>query len=171
MANLRSESEIERFLQPKIEIIVDEILKGIEEWNQREIERVVYAAGQPDVYQRADPEENFASAWEGTITKSTVHEVEGTFYYEPNNMSVGTSLDGEHVAMFSSEKYGTDPGFDMRPYLAEIIYEGLAGHIFGSGFWTEKRDAWERLIKIVGGSKMRTWINRGARRARLKISW
>lgn len=162
MANLRSESEIERFLQPKIEIIVDEILKGIEEWNQREIERVVYAAGQPEVYQRTY---EFEDAWEGKVTKSEPHEVEGEFTYMPNMMT--TVEPGIHASVI------VDYGYidDVRPYLAEIIYEGLAGKIFGTGFWTEKRDAWERLIKIVGGSKMKTWINRGARRAGLKISW
>ena len=162
MANLRNDSEVERFLQPKIRIIVEEILKGIEEWNQKEIDRVVYAAGQPDVYQRTY---EFRDAWEGRITKDTAHETEGEFTYMPNQMT--TVEPGIHASVI------VDYGYldDIRPYLAEIIYDGLAGHIFGTGFWTGKRDAWERLVKIVGGSKMRTWINRGAKKAGLKISW
>lgn len=172
-ANLKTELQVKQWLQPKIEIIVEEILAGIKEWNTKEIDRKVYDAGTPEVYERSAPSENFASAWDGKIKTSTLNEVEGEFYYDPNKMVLGDSVNGRHASLFSSEKYGTDPGFDIRPYLAEIIYEGLSSHVFGTGFWTEKRNAWDALLKIakVDGAKMKTWINRGAKKAGLKIVW
>ena len=166
MADLRNNNEIERFLQPKIEIIVKEILAGIEEWNKREIDRVVYRAGQPEVYQRTrdtNEEESFYNAWAGQIITNRPTEMVGSFHYAPEKLSLDE--DGVHKSILDADDTQT------YLYLADIIYVGVAGHIFGTGFWTEKRNAWERLLKIVGGSKMRTWINRGAKKAGLKISW
>lgn len=173
MTIFQDENSIKKFLQPKIEIIVNEILAGIEEWNKKEIERNVYNKGTPSYYERTEPEFNFESAWGGKIKESNLNFVEGEFEYKPDNMSLGYEIDGQHSAVYPSKKYGTDAGFDIRPYLAEIIYEGLAGDVFGHGFWTEKRDAWSALLKIakVDGPKMKTWINKGARKAGLKIEW
>jgi len=165
LTNLTDENSIKRFLQPKIEIIVNEILAGIEEWNKKEIERMVYAKGTPTYYERTEPEFNFESAWGGEIKESNPNYVEGEFSYKPDDMSLGYEIDGQHSSIITGE--------DIRPYLAEIIYEGKAGHIFGTGFWTQKRDAWIELLRIakVDGAKMKTWINRGAKKAGLKIEW
>lgn len=162
MALLSNEQAILNFLQPKIEIIMQEILAGIQEWNEKEIDRTVYEAGEPSEYNRTF---EFREAWEGKITDSTPKEVKGEFTYMPNMMT--TIERGVHASVI------VDYGYldDIRAYLAEIIYEGKAGHIMGEGFWTQPRNAWERLIKIVGGAKMKTWINRGAKKAGLKISW
>lgn len=162
MPILNNDAAVQAYLQPKIEIIVNEILAGIKEWNEKEIDRVVYDAGEPEVYQRTH---EFREAWEGNITKSTPSEVEGKFEYLPNAMT--TVEPGVHASVI------VDYGYidDIRPYLAEIIYEGKAGDLFGNGFWRNPRNAWERLINIVGGPKMKTWINRGARKAGLKINW
>ncbi len=170
---LINEKLVKDFLQPKIKIIVEEVLSGIEEWNAKEIDRNVYSKGKPSYYQRTPEGENFKSAWDSKIIKNTPDETEGEFYYEPNNMTLGDETNGQHASVYSSEKYGTDPGFDIRPYLAEIIYEGLSSDVFGTGFWTEKRDAWTALLNIakVDGAKMKTWINRGAKKAGLKIVW
>lgn len=168
MPTLTNEQEIKRWLQPKIEIIVQEILNGIEEWNEKEITRVVYNAGTPHEYVRVNSEEDFLHAWDGKIVDSSVEEVTGEFKYAPEKMS--NILDAQHIGQHNSIVTGED----IRPYLAEIIYEGKAGDIFPSrGFWNEKRDAWSALLKIakVDGAKMKTWINRGAKRAGIKIEW
>ena len=163
--DLTNTNDVKRWLQPKIEIIVEEILKGIKEWNEKEIDRVVYSKNSPSIYQRTY--EFRDDAWDGDITKSTIDEVDGTFEYLPNRIT--TVEQGVHASIISD--YGELD--DIRPYLAEIIYEGLAGHIFGTGFWTEKRDAWSELLRIarVDGPKMKTWIKNGARRAGLKIEF
>lgn len=165
MISFQNESSIKNFLQPKIEIIVNEILDGIKEWNEKEIERVVYSKGTPIYYERTDPGENFESAWNSEIKESNKNFVDGEFYYSPDDMYLGDEIDGKHSSVLTGE--------DIRPYLAEIIYGGKAGRIFGRGFWTKKRDAWRELLRIarVDGPKMKSWINKGAKKAGLKIEW
>lgn len=153
-----TDSELRHFLMPKLKIITESILEGIDEWNKKEIDRAVYDKGSPTVYERSPDFEFREKGWKNEITSETLQEIIGEFYYYPEGLT-----EYKHESVVSGE--------DMREYLAEIIYEGLAGDIFGQGFWTEKRDAWTRLIRIVGGSKMKTWINRGAKKARIKIEW
>ena len=158
MAQLHSSNDVAQFLQPKIEIIVEEILNGISEWNEKEIDRVVYKKYTPEKYQRTY--EFRDNGWDSHITNSSTKEVEGTFEYNPDN--IPTVTNGVHAGMYS--------GVDIRPYLADIIYNGLAGDLFGQGFWTDSRDAWKELKRIVGGVKLKTWITRGAKKAHLKVT-
>ena len=158
---LTSEDAVVRYLQPKLRIIVETILEKITKENKDLINEIVYGAGTPDEYQRTTQFADFA--WAHDITKDTTYEIDGEFKYNPEGM------DDIHP---SQAKYGSkSPGQDERAYLAEIIYNGVAGHIFGTGFWTEKRDAWTALIKVVGSNTMKSWINDGANKAHLKISW
>ena len=160
-----NESELQAFLMPKIEIIVQNILDNLKYWNKREIDWRVYNQGHPKEYQRTY--EFRDDAWDGRITDVSKDTVTGEFEYLPNRIT--TVEPGVHASIFSD--YGELD--DIRPYLAEIIYEGLAGHIFGTGFWTNGRDAWTELLRIakVDGSLMRRWITAGARKAGLLIEW
>lgn len=152
---LTSEDAVVRYLQPKLRIIVETILEKITKENEELINEIVYGAGTPDEYHRTG---QFADlAWAHDITKETTYEIDGEFKYNPEGMY------DTHPSIVSGE--------DIREYLAEIIYNGVAGHIFGTGFWTEKRDAWTALIKVVGSNTMRNWIKEGANKAQLKISW
>lgn len=155
---LTSEDAVVRYLQPKLRIIVETILEKITKENEELINEIVYGAapsGSPKEYHRTG---QFADlAWAHDITKDTTYEIDGEFKYNPDGMY------DSHPSVVSGE--------DMREYLAEIIYNGVAGHIFGTGFWTEKRDAWTALIKVVGSNTMRSWIKEGANKAQLKISW
>lgn len=152
---LTSEDAVVRYLQPKLRIIVETILEKITKENEELINEIVYGAGIPEEYNRTG---QFADlAWAHDITKDTTYEIDGEFKYNSDGMY------DTHPSVVSGE--------DMREYLAEIIYNGVAGHIFGTGFWTEKRDAWTALIKVVGSDTMRSWIKEGANKAQLKISW
>lgn len=162
---------LRQFLMPKIKIITETILDGIASWNRREISRKVYDAGTPSLYERTyngstdwehDPEDgSFMSAWSGEVEQTERNEMTADFEYDP------TKLIAEQIGVHTSALDDSD----IREYLAEIIYEGLAGHIFGEGFWTQKRDAWNALLRIVGGQHMKIWIEQGAKKAGLKISW
>ena len=155
-----NESEVKAFLAPKIQIIVEEILKGIEEWNKKEINRVVYSFS-PAEYERTY---EFRDAWTGEITESGGDGTTGEFKYDPEGLSVSQ---GVHASILMDE----GQLISVADGLADIIYNGLAGDIFGHGFWTAERDAWKELIRIVGGPKMRTWIRAGARKAGLHITF
>ena len=52
MAQCRSEAEVLAFLSPKLEILMQPVAEGMREWNEKEIDRVVYAAGSPEEYFR-----------------------------------------------------------------------------------------------------------------------
>lgn len=158
MAGCATTAEVIADLQPRIEIIVQEILNGIKEWNVKEINRIVYNYS-PSWYERTYAFRD--KMWDGKITQAGGGSATGEFTYYPEN--------GYHPSEYGSEKYGVSPGDDVSEYLADIIYEGIAHDIFGH--WKTPHNAWKELIRIVGGSKMRSWINKGASKAGLKISW
>ena len=152
---LTSEDAVVRYLQPKLRIIVETVLENILKENEEQINQIVYGAGTPEKYHRTG---QFADlAWSKEIVKDTSYEIDGEFKYDPDKMG------DTHPSVVDGE--------DTRSYLADIIYNGVAGHIFGTGFWTEKRDAWTALVKVVGSNTMRNWIKEGANKAQLKISW
>ena len=156
------EQSLRAYLRPKILIIVQTILENIKKSNVEQINQIVYGAGTPTEYIRTYQFRDFA--WDATVTKNTLYETEGEFKYNPEAEGMKPHL--------SLRKYHDQPpGINENEYLAEIIYEGVAGHIFGEGFWTKPRDAWTKLVEIVGSDTMKNWIDQGARKARLAISW
>lgn len=158
-----SESEVIAFLSPKLQTMLEPVVDGLKEWNEKEIERVVYRPA-PSVYGRTG---EFKQAWDGEIEGGS-GEATATFEYHPEKMSVGSND-------YESSDYGVHvsviDGSDIRDSLADIIYESGAGPVFGEGYWTSPRNAWKELVRIASGAKMKTWISRGASKAGLKISW
>lgn len=57
---------------------------------------------------------------------------------------------------------------DVRNVLPEIIFEGLAGEIFGSGFWTQSRNAWKPFISRTNRSFSK-WLREGFKESGLVI--
>ena len=165
MAQCRSEAEVLAFLSPKLEILMQPVAEGMREWNEKEIDRVVYAAGSPEEYFRTYQFRDVA--WHESVEGGD-GEATAKLEYTPEFMEMGSNIPG--FADYGTHVSVVD-GSDVRDALADIIYNSGAGPIFGAGFWTSPRNAWARLLKIVGGSKMRTWINRGASAAGLNISW
>lgn len=165
MAQCKNEAEVLAFLTPKLATIMQPVAEGMKEWNTKEIDRTVYRDGSPSEYFRTYQFRDIA--WHESV-ESGEGEATAKLEYTPEFMEMGSNIPG-----FSD--YGTHvsvvDGSDVRDSLADIIYNSGAGPIFGSGFWTAPRNAWKELIRIVSGSKMRTWINKGASNAGLKISW
>ena len=75
-------------------------------------------------------------------------------FYAPNKMMSHTSV---------------VTGEDIRYDLARIIYQGVAGHIFGTGAWTEPRNAFDKLCKLLDRRELDKFIREGAKKAGLKI--
>ena len=166
MAQCRSEAEVLAFLSPKLEILMQPVAEGMREWNEKEIDRVVYAAGSPEEYFRTYQFRDVA--WHESVEGGD-GEATAKLEYTPEFMEMGSNIPG--FADYGTHVSVVD-GSDVRDALADIIYNSGAGPIFGAGFWTAPRgEAWTRLLKIIGGSKMKTWINRGASVAGLNISW
>lgn len=176
----RNNKELEQILKPALRIAVEYLMQKISEENQYAIMHEVYygeVSSEEGWYERTG---EFAKAWEYQVhsTGNLSNTVEGRFYYAPNVMHYNPSK-GQHGTPTgstapgipnidlskSSKKY--DP--DARPYLAEIIYEGLAGHIFGEGYWTKKRNAWEVLEKRLGKTQLKKLFKEALDYAGLKV--
>lgn len=165
----RNDWELKNFLKPKLQKVARYVVEKI--WNEnRELIRViVYEAYAPEMYERTN---EFKEAWK-TETKMLSNNLQGIFEYAPEKLRIGTN--GQHNSLINREE-------DVRPYLAEIIYQGLSGDFlygkndsesngdkhyakdnpfFASQAWTKKRDVWDALIKRIGERNMKKWIKEG----------
>lgn len=171
---LRNEAQVRRYLlgHDKIVAVVDYILDKITETNKEIIEEVVYGAYDPTTYERTF---EFRDAWGAEKARASGIHVKGEFKYMPDTMhyvpekaqhgSPSFYIDPESGNRSSHGKFRGD----AREYLAEIIYEGLSGPLFGEGAWTSKRNAWEVLMKRLGKATMNQWIREGFARVGLNI--
>lgn len=164
----RNDDELVRMFKPVMEKVVNYVLDKILEANKIEIiEKVVYGAGEPSYYNRT---KEFGKAWDKKTSTGGAHDVNGEFFYSPEKMSIG-SVDpeshdyGQHIGVAGSYQ-----GQDSRQYLAEIIYEGIAGPAFGHGYWNKKRDAFSRLVNHVGKVKFNQWFQQGCKKNGLKVN-
>ena len=167
MPQVRSEDELRRALRQPLQEAVDYVMDKIYDENIGAIHDIVYMAYSPEEYERTG---DFYRAW-GAGTTKVVNErtVEGEFKYNPDKMSIGStdpnsSNYGQHIGL-AGDFYGQD----ARPYLAELIYNGATGSLFGDGAFREKRDAWEELNKRIGKRKMKQWMKEGLEAAGLKV--
>lgn len=124
-------------LKQATQYVVDKIL----ETNQEQVEKIVYNAYNPIVYER---QKDLLNSWKAETTQYGSSAIFGSFEYDESQITATSVVTGEVV-----------------PYLADIVYNGLAGHIFGEGPWTKKRDAWAALEKEVGANKIRQWMKEG----------
>ena len=163
----RNNKEVLAMLHSPISKAINYVIDKIYDENIGAIHDIVYMAYSPEEYERTG---DFYRAW-GAGTTKVVNErtVEGEFKYNPDKMSIGStdpnsSNYGQHIGL-AGDFYGQD----ARPYLAELIYNGATGSLFGDGAFREKRDAWEELNKRIGKRKMKQWMKEGLEAAGLKV--
>lgn len=164
----RNDAALKSMLLPKIQEVVDYVVQKIWNENRELVTTLVYESYQPTTYNRTG---EFKEAWDTkTELYSLTSHVKGEFFYDPSKLTPGDSNPdspryGQHVS-------GID-GFLMTTYLAEVIYEGLAGPAFGhgitSGPWASKRDVWQQLEKSIGKRKLKQWFQEGFSYAGLKV--
>ena len=171
MAQARNDAQLKAMLLPKIKIAVDYLVQKIWKENQEIVKQVVYEAYSPKEYERSG---QFKQAWE-TDVKTAGSVVEGQFKYDPRLLDVVPEK-GQH----SSIAYNTE-GDPMTTYLAEIIYQGLAGDFtgeykyasqnprFAGEAWTKKRDAWKQLQDRLDRTLLKKWMMEGFNKAGLSV--
>ena len=152
LSQARNDKEVLAMLHSPIAKAINYVIDKIYDENIGAIHDIVYMAYSPEEYERTG---DFYRAW-GAGTTKVVNErtVEGEFKYKPDKMSIGSTEP-------NSSSYG--------PYLAELIYNGATGSLFGDGAFREKRDAWEELNKRIGRRKMKQWMKEGLEAAGLKV--
>lgn len=164
----RNDAQLKAIFLPKIKEVAEYVVQKILEENKDVIQYVVYDAYDPSVYNRTG---EFKEAWatDTQINMFSSH-VTGEFFYEPSKLTPGDNDPespryGQHVSAIDRML--------MTTYLAEVIYEGLAGPAFGhgvhTGAWARKRDAWKELTKRIGTRKLNEWFKEGFAKVGLPI--
>lgn len=148
MVKIRNESQLQAAIAQALVPVINRVLERIVEDNRDLIQKYIYDNDTPAVYERT---EEFKEAWETQPAEVTGDHVKGEFSYAPDKMSVDPGA-------FQHGSYYYSPN-DIREYLAEIIYQGGAGPMFGEGFWRNKRDVWNMLIKHLGKRQILTYVS------------
>lgn len=146
----RNNQELERLLMPALEKAIDYVVQKIWNDNRELIRTIVYEAYQPEQYERTG---EFQEAWD-TDVKRSGNYVRGEMKYDPRELTV------DYTKWQHGSQYLQEP---MTTYLAEVIYQGLSGDIFGEGPWTKKRDVWTALNKKIGTRKIKQYFEEGMR--------
>ena len=165
MPTARSEQELRNLLRSPIQKAINYVLDKIYDENIAVVHDVVYMAYSPEDYNRTG---DLYRAW-STESKSTSSAAQGEFKYDYSKMSIGStdpqsSNFAQHIGV-GGDFYGQD----ARPYLAELIYQGATGSLFGDGAFRKQRDAWAELNKRIGRRKMKQWMKEGMEAAGLTV--
>lgn len=167
---ITNEKELLEAIMPSLKQVVNYVMEQMLKKHKEAIRQIVYNSYRPKIYERTG---EFNKAWDTSVENgSAKNEVQGKMFYDPDSMTVG-----QPSTIIGTPEYGRHASaidnLDVRPYLAEIIYEGLSGPAFGhgvtSGQWHKKRDAWERLLKEIGESQVDKWIREGCNKAGLRV--
>lgn len=161
----RNDADLLRMVMPDlkkaVKYVVDEILKE----NEQLIQELVYDAYRPEIYERTG---QFKKAWE-THSDISGNTATGEFNYAPDKL---TEVAPFHASIIDGQPVGD--------YLATIIYEGLSGAIYQSGYaknyapfrgeaWAKKRDVWKALNKKIGKRRIAQLFEEGMSRQGIKF--
>lgn len=165
MPTARSEQELRNLLRSPIQKAINYVLDKIYDENISVVHDVVYMAYSPEDYNRTG---DLYRAW-STESKSTSSAAQGEFKYDYSKMSIGST---DPQSSNFAQHIGVGGDFyrqDARPYLAELIYQGATGSLFGDGAFRKQRDAWAELNKRIGRRKMKQWMKEGMEAAGLTV--
>lgn len=155
---IKNEAQLASIFVPKLKEAVDYVVQKIWNENRELIRLIVYEAYQPSMYECTG---EFKEAWD-TSVKSVGNYIEGEFKYDPRELTVNRDK-WQHGSFYVSD--GNEHETTMTTYLADVIYQGLAGPMFGQGPWTQKRDAWSALDKWLSNTTFRKIFEEGMTKA------
>lgn len=161
------DKELHKWLIGELRKISNAIVRDIMDLNEKKIQKVVYDSYSPSIYDRSY---EFLNAWSKDKAKqNSPNSVQCTMYYDGDKMSIGWPSTDPELPGYGKHASAID-NFDAREYLADIIYQGLAGPAFGvgpshSGEWAEKRDAWKALEDALDDGQFDKIVQRHLRKA------
>lgn len=147
MTNITNDAQMSSILNNIVRDVAKAVADKLYQVNREEIEDVVYNVYKPTFYNRTG---QFKEAWK-TDVKSTTNTHEATLDYKP--LETGMQFNPEEWQHGSN--YGSPN--DVREALAEILYEGISGGLFGDGAFSDPRNAYDALIKKCDKS-LDKWI-------------
>ena len=179
---IRSENELGNILYDAMAKAVEYTMVKLFQENQDLIQKYVYDAIPATYYDRTY---EFIDAWNYRVKKTSSHHmlpytsnrVHGEFFYQPViNQGEATEAgvmhynpaEAQHGTPDWAYPYVNEAWRDAREHLADIIYQGKSGLLFGEGPWRKKRDAWGPLIKSLDRGKIFKWFEEGMAKQKLK---
>lgn len=174
MTECRNEAAVRSVLMPRIRNAVEYLMQQIYDYNEKLINEEIYADYMPKVYERTG---QFGKSWKyGKTNGGTVDTVEYEFGYDPKGMVYNSTLaqhgtpDYDLVTGYSLAKAKQTWG-DARDYLADILYYGNTGDLFGdSSFFRHETNVWEMLIKVCSRRQIYKWLKEGMARQGLEVT-
>ena len=180
---LRNDKELNNLLYNAMANAIEYTMVKLFEENEELIEKYVYGA-YPELYY--DRTKQFLDAWNYKVKKTSSHHMTSSissrvyaeFYYDPVVKSGGEIVGSPMEYIPEKAQHGSpdwphsavDKAWgDAREYLADIIYQGKSGPLFGDGPWRNKRDAWTPLINKLDRGKIFTWFEEGMNNQHLKV--
>lgn len=166
---IRSEGELGNLLYDAMANAVEYTMVKLFEENEDMIEKYVYNAYKPNTYQRT---REFLDAWNYKVKKTSSHHmlsyissrVHATLEYDPSVMDYNPEFAQHGTPLWAANEAWND----AREYLADILYQGNTGPLFGEGDWQKRRDAWTPLLRKLDRGKIYTWFEEGMAKQNLK---
>lgn len=153
MTNIINDTQMNGVLNNIVRDVAKAVADKLLETNRQEIEDVVYSY-RPQWYKRSNENQSFKEAWKTEVkTATNTHTAE--LNYEPSTMAMyDPSADYSDSDFW---RHGNKYSGDVREALAEILYEGISGGLFGDGAFSDPRNAYDALIKKCNKS-LDKWI-------------
>lgn len=175
MDGYRNEAQVRRALMPMIREAVEYMMQQVYKENEMLVQELIYSNYHPSVYERTG---EFAKSWSYEPTKGTGisgNTVEYKFHYDPDGM-VYSSMLGQHgtpdynLVTGQSLASAKQSWGDAREYLADILYNGKTGNLFGdSSSWRHDINVWQHLIHNCPKRQIMTWLKTGFTRQGLEV--
>lgn len=140
--------ELKKALAPQLQIAVDHTMNEVLKENKSKIEDIVYGGYDPQYYQRTGEFKD--GAWE--TNQEGEGDAKGSFEYYPNGIHK-TQEEPWHVSVVD--------GTSFAEYLADSLYKGNSGGIFGNGEWNRPRNAFKQLDNWLSNSTLRKLFEAG----------
>lgn len=99
----------------------------------------------------------FYEAWKQGLNQRIGNFIKGSVYYDENEVHANPST-------FTHGSYFWSGGDDVSDILPDLIFGGKSGDIFGTGFWTDERDAWTPTINRLNKS-FGKWLKEGFKKS------
>ena len=152
----RDNAQVISMIMPDLKKVVKYMVDTMLTENRLLIEDMVYRAYDPEEYERTG---QFKEAWT-TDAHVTGDTATGELKYDPDKLS---SYDNHHASIID--------GQPMDDYLAAVIYEGMSGAIYHSGYakynsrfkgqaWAKSRNVWKALLDYFGEQRFRRYFEK-----------
>lgn len=154
MPVLVNDEQVLRFLVASFKQVCNYTAQKIWNENRELIRQIVYDSYTPKAYERTG---EFQEAWR-TDTTAFANKVRGELAFDPEMLTVN----------YEKFQHGSELNGPMTTYLAEVIYQGKAGPLFGNGPWRRKRNVWRALNEKLGKRRLQHYFEEGMRTVGLK---